>query len=100
VWDVLREAHRPGSLDSSIDARTLTTNDFAPLFDVHSQLRTVAFNGQTAATLFRRHVTPRLAVAPELRLLTLPSTSPAHAGRTRLQKLASWQALAALLAER
>jgi hypoxanthine-DNA glycosylase len=96
VWDVLHAAHRPGSLDADIDLRSLVANDFATLFASEPRLRTVAFNGGTAATLFRRHVQPVLPQARDLRLLTLPSTSPAHAARTRQQKLALWRALATL----
>jgi hypoxanthine-DNA glycosylase len=93
VWDVLHAARRPGSLDADIDLRSLIANDFTALFASQPQLRTVAFNGQTAATLFRRNVLPALAPLPTLRLLTLPSTSPAHAGRTRAQKLTLWRQL-------
>lgn len=96
VWDVVREADRPGSLDSAIDRHSVSPNDFAPLFAAQPQLRTVAFNGQKAASLFRQRVLPALAVGTALRLHTLPSTSPAHAGRTRAQKLASWREIATL----
>ena len=99
VWDVLHQADRPGSLDSAIDMQTLAPNDFAPLFAAEPQLRTIAFNGQTAANLFRRRVLPLLPATLQLRLLTLPSTSPAHAGRSREQKLALWRELATLLDE-
>jgi double-stranded uracil-DNA glycosylase len=96
VWDVLHEADRPGSLDSAIDRHTLLPNDFAPLFAAEPELRTVAFNGQKAASLFRQRVLAGLTVGPALRLHTLPSTSPAHAGRTRAQKLALWREVAKL----
>lgn len=91
VWDVLHQAHRPGSLDSDIHHDTLVPNDFAAFFAAHPGLRIVAFNGQKAMTLFRRYVLPRLRGEPRLIFVTLPSTSPAHAGRTRAQKLALWR---------
>jgi hypoxanthine-DNA glycosylase len=93
VWDVLHQAHRPGSLDASIHPDTLVPNDFDALFAAQPQLRTVAFNGGTVATLFRRHVLPTLRDTGRLTFLTLPSTSPAHAARTRAQKLALWSAV-------
>jgi hypoxanthine-DNA glycosylase len=95
VWDVLHQAHRPGSLDADIHPDTLVPNDFGALFDAHPRLRTVAFNGQAAAALFRRHVMPGLPADPHRTFVTLPSTSPAHAGRTRAEKLALWRVIAA-----
>jgi double-stranded uracil-DNA glycosylase len=94
VWDVLHQAHRPGSLDASIHPHTLVPNDFAAFFAAHPGLHTVAFNGGTVATLFRRHVLPTLPMAQRLTFLTLPSTSPAHASRTHAQKLALWRTVA------
>jgi double-stranded uracil-DNA glycosylase len=91
VWDVLHQAHRPGSLDSSIEHDSLVPNDFAAFFAAHPRLRTVAFNGGTAALLFRRHVLRTLPDAAGFTFLTLPSTSPAHAARTRAQKLELWR---------
>ncbi len=96
VWDVAREARRPGSLDADIESATLVANDFVGLFAAHSDLRAIAFNGQMSATLFRRHVAPVLPPEIALRRITLPSTSPAHAGRTRDQKLTAWRVLLVL----
>lgn len=93
VWDVLHQAHRPGSLDSDIARDTLRPNDFAALFTAHPGLRTVAFNGGKAAELFARHVLPTLPASLDLRLLPLPSTSPANAGMPRATKLAAWREL-------
>jgi len=95
VWDVLHQAHRPGSLDADIHPDTLVPNDFGALFDAHPRLRTVAFNGQAAAALFRRLVLPGLPVEPPRTFVTLPSTSPAHAGRSRAEKLALWREIVA-----
>lgn len=94
VWDVLHQAHRPGSMDADIHPDTLVPNDFGALFAAHPRLRTVAFNGQAAAALFRRHVMPGLPVEPHRTFVTLPSTSPAHAGRSRAEKLALWRVVA------
>lgn len=96
LWDVLRAAHRPGSLDSAIHPRRLEPNAIPELLARHPELRIIAFNGAPAEALFRRHVAPkcgnRLA---KLERVRLPSTSPAHASRTFAQKLAVWrQALA------
>ena len=92
LWDVLRAAQRPGSLDSAIDESTMIGNDFAALFARCPQIRSVYFNGAAAERCFRRGVLPTL---PDFALptLRLPSTSPAHAGQSFAQKLAAWRAV-------
>jgi hypoxanthine-DNA glycosylase len=94
VWDVLASCERRSSLDSDIDRRSMVVNDFAGFFHTHSAIRAIAFNGGTAAQLFRRHVLPGLA-APlqELRMMQLPSTSPANARLTLADKRRAWSAL-------
>lgn len=98
LWDVLAECERPGSLDADIVAATAQANDFAGLLAGLPALRAIAFNGSAAEQAFRRHVLPGL---PELRatLLRLPSTSPAHAARSLVQKLAEWRAVLTFLQE-
>ena len=92
LWDVLRAAHRPGSLDSAIHPRRRVPNALPDLVARHPELEAIFFNGGPAEALFRRHVAgacgARLA---ELKLARLPSTSPAHAARTYAQKLAAWR---------
>jgi hypoxanthine-DNA glycosylase len=91
LWDVIAECHRPGSLDTSIAEDGLVVNDFTSFFGRHPAITHVAFNGQTAAKLFRRQVRPGLV--REFEYLTLPSTSPAHAARAYAQKLEAWAVL-------
>jgi hypoxanthine-DNA glycosylase len=82
IWDVLAACKRTGSLDSAItDSRA---NPFARLRQLAPALRDVAFNGQTAGRF-----------APVFRdagysATVLPSSSPAHAGRSYEQKRALW----------
>jgi double-stranded uracil-DNA glycosylase len=98
VWDVLRECHRPGSLDSSIVVDSESSNDFLTFFKKHRLIHTVFFNGQKSETAFRRHVVSLLSDARHnFRYVRLPSTSPAHAGRTFEQKLAAWRAVSRAL---
>lgn len=85
LWDVLGSCERAGSLDSSI--RQPAANDFARLRQLCPLLETVGFNGKAAGKF-----APRFA-AEGLRTVLLPSTSPAHAGLGREQKLAAWVAL-------
>jgi hypoxanthine-DNA glycosylase len=95
VWDVLLECERPGSMDHHIAAATLQVNDFAAFFRRHRQIERVYFNGGTAESLFRRHVLNSLGERSDsVQFTRLPSTSPAHAGRSFAQKLAVWKVVA------
>lgn len=98
VWDVLRECYREGSLDTSILASSESPNDFTAFFDEHPDIGTIFFNGHKAAAAFRRHVLPLVDQQQrQFRYQRLPSTSPAHAGRTFEEKLAAWRAVAQAL---
>lgn len=91
VWDVLRACVREGSLDASIDTRTIETNDFAGFFASHPGIEAVYFNGATAEQVYRRRVLPALPPAvAALPLTRLPSTSPAHASLSPEQKRRAW----------
>jgi hypoxanthine-DNA glycosylase len=84
IWDVLDACRRPGSLDAAIrDARP---NDFAALRALAPRLKRVLFNGGTAGRFARQFVAAGFAAS------VLPSSSPAHAGRSYEQKLALWRA--------
>ena len=92
VWDVLHSCHRPGSLDSSIDAESLVVNDLAGFLARHRAIEHIFFNGSAAEKLFRKHVGTDPGIA-RLRLTRLPSTSPAHAALSFAQKLVAWRAI-------
>jgi hypoxanthine-DNA glycosylase len=94
VWDVLGECYRMGSLDSSIEVESESPNDVAGFLAERVSVDTVFFNGQKAETALRRHVQPAVdELNRDFRYMRLPSTSPAHAGRTFEQKLAAWRAV-------
>lgn len=93
VWDVLQSCRRQGSLDAAIDARSEVANDFAARFAAAPRLAAVLCNGGKAFVAFHRHVLPTLGPQAErLQVQRLPSTSPAHAGRSRAAKAAAWHA--------
>lgn len=94
VWDVLDTCERAGSLDAAIQPDSLVANDIAGFVAAHPGLRRIFFNGATAETLFRRHVLRTLPADHGLRLMRLPSTSPANASIPQDRKLAQWQAIA------
>lgn len=91
VWDVLKTCVRPGSLDSAIAESSIVVNDFATLFMDFPGIKLVAFNGQTAARYWHKYVLPTQAVPESLRTAILPSTSPAHASISLVQKQQRWQ---------
>jgi hypoxanthine-DNA glycosylase len=94
VWDVFRECYRKGSLDTSIDVESESPNDIAQFLRRHRQVRAIFFNGGKSETAFRRHALPHVAELDRVfRYTRLPSTSPAHAGRTFAQKLSAWRAV-------
>ena len=84
IWDVLDACDREGSGDASI--RNQKANQFARLHRLAPRLTMVAFNGQTAGRFAAQFA------AAGFRTTVLPSSSPAHAGRSFEQKLAVWRA--------
>lgn len=93
VWDVLQSCRREGSLDMAIESDSEQPNDFRSFFADHPNVELVLFNGQKAETAFRRHVEGELSgpMVARLTLARLPSTSPAHAGRSLEEKLGAWR---------
>jgi len=92
VWDVLQQCHRPGSLDANIHASTEVANDLPQFLGQHPHIRLLVFNGRKAEEAFGRHVRPILDIQKSLLLLKrVPSTSPAHAGLSRQEKLSCWR---------
>lgn len=87
LWDVITETERSGSLDSQI--RQPLGSDLIGLLAGLPQLRTIAFNGGTAARLGLRQLGARAAA---YRILALPSSSPAYT-LAYADKLAQWQQL-------
>ena len=100
VWDVLRQCERPGSLDTAIRIDSERPNDFRKFLRQHPRIATIFFNGQKAETAFRRHVPADLKVLKrEFDFVRLPSTSPAHAGRSFSEKLAAWKVVRRMIDE-
>jgi len=92
LWDVIATAERPGSLDAAI--RGAEVADLIGLIGALSRLKAVAFNGGTAARTGRKLLT----AGPDLSLIDLPSSSPAHA-RPISEKAESWAILKTFLPE-
>jgi hypoxanthine-DNA glycosylase len=88
LWDVIASARRPGSLDQAI--RLAEHNRIEHLLRDFPDLRSIAFNGATAASIGRRLITE---LPPGLTLLDLPSSSAANT-RPLADKLSAWSRLA------
>ena len=84
IWDVFASCERAGSLDSAI--QNAVPNPLAALKKSAPALRRICFNGRMAARRIRE------VEALGFDAVVLPSTSPAHAGMTFEEKLASWRA--------
>ena len=90
LWDVLRASVRPGSLDADIQRETASANDFDQFLAAHANIELIAFNGKKAEQLFRTMVPTEQF--EHIRLLGLPSTSPAYAAMSFNGKLDLWSA--------
>ena len=93
LWDVLAASVRPGSLDSAIDMSTAKPNDFRTLLRAGSDISAIAFNGRKAADLFARYCGDLTGSTRSYDILTLPSTSPAHAPMSLEEKVRHWSVL-------
>jgi len=94
LWDVLSSCKRHTSMDADIDAASICPNDFSSFLKDHPNITHIFFNGSMAEKCFRIYVQPLLESQPGQRLLhyqRLPSTSPAHASMTYIQKLNAWK---------
>ena len=84
LWDTMAACHREGSLDSNI--RDATPNDITGLLKDYPGIRLVLCNGTASYNALRRFF-PSLPV-PAMRL---PSTSPAAAMYTYVEKREAWR---------
>ncbi|GAA4012894.1 DNA-deoxyinosine glycosylase [Sphingomonas swuensis] len=91
LWDVIDSARRSGSLDQSM--REVEPRDLAAFVATLPDLRAVGFNGAAAARLGRRALDPGT-----LRLIDLPSSSPAHT-LPLATKAERWSVLASALVD-
>jgi hypoxanthine-DNA glycosylase len=87
LWDVLEVCVRPGSLDSAIEQEV--PNDFNSFLKTHPNIKHIYFNGQKAAAYFKKYI----KLENDYQLTTLPSTSPAYAGKSFEIKLKEWSVI-------
>ncbi len=85
IWDVCYRAHRPGSLDSNINAEI--PNDIEYFLQQYPTISTILFNGKKAEQLYFKHFESK----EDLHYHTLLSSSPANAAYSYEQKLENWR---------
>ncbi|MFD2941875.1 DNA-deoxyinosine glycosylase [Flavobacterium notoginsengisoli] len=91
LWDVLQFCDRVGSLDSAI--KNEIANDFENFLENHPSINVIIFNGQKAAVFFKKYI----HLNKQYQQITLPSTSPANAGKAFQDKLNEWKVIKTLL---
>ena len=93
LWDVLESAERIGSLgfrNTQPDSKRV-----CKILRGHPDIRTIAFNGQKARSLFRKFVVKQGVIAEgDFALMDLPSSSPLYT-KPFEEKLAVWRAMLA-----
>jgi hypoxanthine-DNA glycosylase len=94
VWDVIHRCIRKGSADQAIQDDE--PNALLALISTHPGISHIAFNGGRAVETARRQV-PDLLHQAGVTWHQMPSTSPAHAGRSFQEKLQAWSRISAWL---
>jgi len=89
LWDVIGACRREGSLDSSIDPKSIRVNAIPDLIGTEATIARVLTNGGLASRLFVRHVLDALPRSVEVR--AMPSTSPANASWSMERKRSLWR---------
>jgi len=87
LWDICRTCIRNGSLDSNISNEM--PNDINRFVEEHPHLIAIGFNGKTSERLFRKHIVG----IEQVKLISLPSTSPANASVSQEMKVEQWKKL-------
>jgi len=97
LWDVLATCDRHASCDQSI--RNPLPNDIGALLDDHPTIVCIALNGKVGATRWFRQLLPRVLERPDIRIVSLPSSSPANARMSLDEKAAAWAGIMTCLNE-
>jgi hypoxanthine-DNA glycosylase len=85
LWDVVNNASRNGSLDSAIENEI--PNNIDKFISEHRNLKTICFNGKKAESLYDKYFIRK----PEIKYISLPSTSPANAGMNFDRLFQKWK---------
>jgi TDG/mug DNA glycosylase family protein len=97
LWDVLCTCERHASCDQSI--RNPLANDIAGLLEDHPTIVCIALNGKVGATRWMRQLLPEVMNRTDIRIVSLPSTSPANARLSLEEKAAAWAVIMTCIEE-
>lgn len=86
LWDSVASCLREGSADRRIVDPVF--NDIAGLLSTHPSIRLIACNGGASARLL-----PRTGLPATVRVVRLPSTSPANARLSLPEKIKAWSVI-------
>lgn len=89
LWDAVGSCTRPGSADARISVPAL--NDLALFVRQHPGLRLILANGSVAGRLAERAISRDPGLRDKVRLVVLPSTSPAYAALSVSAKADRWR---------
>jgi hypoxanthine-DNA glycosylase len=87
LWDMVDACRQEGSMDTTI--RDPVLNDVATYLDEHPSIRLVAVNGRTAERFLKRVIRDH-PIPAGVRVEILPSTSPANARTSFIDKVRRW----------
>lgn len=90
LWDVLSSAERNGSLDRDISAGR--PNDIAGFLKEHPGIKVIALNGNKAADYFDQYRATH-ELPGDIKILRLPSTSPANTGFSTTALTEKWRSI-------
>ena len=94
LWDVLASCSRKASSDATI--RDAKCNNFIKLLLAYPRINRICLNGRIAFDYWRRLVIPCFAdeldkeLLADIEIISLPSTSPAHAKLSPAVKIDVW----------
>ena len=88
LWDMCKQFARKGSSDTAI--KHIEVNKVDELLREFPSIQIVACNGRASANLLKKHV----RLPSDIRVITLPSSSPAHAMKNAVvMKAQLWRRL-------
>ena len=92
LWDIFQCCRRCGSADTAIERGSEEPNDIVGWLHSRGSVRFIWLNGGKADDGFRRHIAPRLRkTGLSLKIIALPSTSPANARMNFNEKRRRWR---------
>lgn len=97
LWDVIATCDRHASCDQSI--RNPRANDIAALLEDHPTIVCIALNGKVGATRWMRQLLPDVMNRTHIRVVSLPSSSPANARLSLEEKAAAWAVIMSCIEE-